>query len=146
METKLAEAAEKLGYKDLEQKEFLEQIRNEKSQQFSNKTEILKYIEDLIGQINPKLVQVFGPEVLEPKVLDLQTKAAPLSSGYLAYFKGPSLDGKRKGAFYINLEKVENWKRYETMPLTLHEGNPGHNLQVLDLISITPSLKFCFWQ
>ena len=33
LETELAEAAEKLGYKNMEQKDFLEKIRNEKSQQ-----------------------------------------------------------------------------------------------------------------
>ncbi len=130
LETKLAVAAEKLGYKNLTQKEFLEKIRNEKSQQFSNKTEILQHLEDLIGQINPKLSQVFGPEVLKPEVLDLHLKEAPPSRGTFAYYMAPSLDGKRKGAFYANLENVEAWKRYETMPLTLHVGNPGKSLQV----------------
>ena len=130
LEAELAKAAENLGFKNLEQKEFLQKIRNEKPQQFSSKTEILQHFEDLVGQINPKLGQVFGPEVLIPEVLDLQPKVAPPSGGTFAYYMGPSLDGKRKGAFFVNLEKVEAWKRYDTMALSLHEGNPGHNLQV----------------
>ncbi len=137
---------EKLGYKNYEQREFLEQIGNKTSQQFFNETELLQYIEDIVGQINPKLVQVFGPEVLKPEVLDLQIKAAPYSGSSVAKYKRPSLDGKQKGTFYINLEKVDDWKRYETMAVTLHLGNPGHNLQVFNLTSLTPAFKFGFWQ
>ncbi len=140
LEIKLGVATEKLGYKNLTQKEFLEKIRNEKSQKFSSKTEILQYFENLIGQINPKLSKVFGPEVLKSEVFDIHPKEAPPSGGVFAYYKAPSLDGKRKGAFYVNLEKVEAWKRYETMALTMHEGNPGHNLQVFVLTSFTPTL------
>ena len=44
LETKLAEAAEKLGYKNLEQKEFLEKIRNEKSQQVSTSPTFYKQL------------------------------------------------------------------------------------------------------
>lgn len=74
--------------------------------------------------------KIFGPELTRPEILNVNVKLAPDSGGPFAYYNGPSVDGRRKGAFYISLENVAAWKKYDTVALTLHEANPGHNLQV----------------
>ena len=126
----LSGAAERLGYKGLEVGELFEKVRNEKSQQFSSKNETLDYLINTVKKIDPKLNLIFGPELTRPEILNVNVKASPNIGGPIAYFKRASIDGRRKGAFYINLDDVAAWKRYEAMTITLHEANPGHNLQV----------------
>jgi len=139
----LSGVAKKLGYEGLEVQEFFEKVRNEKSQQFSSRNETIEYLIDLVNKINPKLSLVFGPEVTRPEILDVNVKPAPDTGGPMAYFNEASVDGRRKGAFYINLDNVAAWKRYDAMTLTLHEANPGHNMQVTErlLTLMTDNIK-----
>ncbi|MGQ0590435.1 MAG: DUF885 domain-containing protein [Sphingosinicella sp.] len=42
------------------------------------------------------------------------------------YAQGPSLDGSRPGAFYINLVDTRIWPKWALPTLTYHESIPGH--------------------
>jgi uncharacterized protein (DUF885 family) len=42
------------------------------------------------------------------------------------YAEGPSLDGSRAGAYYINLIDTRTWPRWALPTLTYHESIPGH--------------------
>jgi uncharacterized protein (DUF885 family) len=42
------------------------------------------------------------------------------------YAQGPSLDGARPGAYYINLVDTRIWPRWALPTLTYHESIPGH--------------------
>ncbi len=42
------------------------------------------------------------------------------------YAQGPSLDGARPGAYYINLVDTRIWPRWALPTLTYHESVPGH--------------------
>jgi uncharacterized protein (DUF885 family) len=42
------------------------------------------------------------------------------------YAEGPSLDGSRPGAYYINLVDTRTWPRWALPTLTYHESVPGH--------------------
>ncbi|HZF96223.1 MAG TPA: DUF885 family protein [Allosphingosinicella sp.] len=42
------------------------------------------------------------------------------------YAEGPSLDGSRAGAYYINLVDTRTWPRWALPTLTYHESIPGH--------------------
>ena len=42
------------------------------------------------------------------------------------YAMGPSLDGSRPGAFYINLVDTRIWPKWALPTLTYHESIPGH--------------------
>ncbi|HEX8641812.1 MAG TPA: DUF885 family protein [Allosphingosinicella sp.] len=42
------------------------------------------------------------------------------------YAQGPSLDGSRPGAYYINLVDTRIWPRWALPTLTYHESVPGH--------------------
>ena len=42
------------------------------------------------------------------------------------YAQGPSLDGSRPGAYYINLRDTSQWPKWALPTLTYHESIPGH--------------------
>ena len=42
------------------------------------------------------------------------------------YAQGPSLDGSRPGAYYINLRDTRAWPKWALPTLTYHESIPGH--------------------
>ena len=63
-------------------------------------------------------------------VSSLLVSAAP-SGGPQAYYESGSQDGSRPGVFYVNLNPLESQKKYEAVTLSLHEGNPGHNYQMV---------------
>ena len=42
-----------------------------------------------------------------------------------AYYMMCSLDNKRKGTFFLNMNSLEDHQIFNTMSLSLHEGNPG---------------------
>lgn len=42
------------------------------------------------------------------------------------YAMGPSLDGSRPGAYYINLRDTRSWPKWALPTLTHHEAVPGH--------------------
>ncbi len=47
----------------------------------------------------------------------------------LAYYNAASIDGKRKGTFYINLRDMNEISQCQLESLTLHEAEPGHHFQ-----------------
>jgi uncharacterized protein (DUF885 family) len=47
-----------------------------------------------------------------------------------AYYVAPALDGSRPGVFYANLRNMNEVPRFGMRTLSVHEGVPGHHLQV----------------
>lgn len=71
------------------------------------------------GQLRPKVDYDIKP------VPKYREKSAPA-----AYYHQPSLDGTRKGAFFVNLGNLKEHPIYNAEALCLHEGNPGHHFQL----------------
>jgi uncharacterized protein (DUF885 family) len=46
------------------------------------------------------------------------------------YYNSPSLDGKRPGIYWINLRDTAEQPKFLLTTLTVHEGVPGHHLQL----------------
>ena len=79
--------------------------------------------------IFPKLKDYFLPEDLPEKVYSLNIVNFPPSWFGIAYYSAAPRDGSRNGSFYLNMRDYEYLRTYETVPLCLHEGTPGHHLQ-----------------
>ncbi|MGZ5416135.1 MAG: DUF885 domain-containing protein [Nocardioides sp.] len=52
------------------------------------------------------------------------------TSGAIAYYFAPPKDGSRGGVFFMNVSDPEGWGRYEIESTSVHEGIPGHHLQL----------------
>ena len=107
--------------------DYIREIQSDPNQAFKDKDDALSYYnQTLYEKINPALDKVvFLGGDLKNKVMALEVKTTPPGDGGVAYYVGPTSDGTRKGAFYLNLEKTSTFKRFETTSLVLHEGNPG---------------------
>ena len=46
------------------------------------------------------------------------------------YYRRATLDGSRPAIYFINLKSTGDWPKYSLPALTIHEGVPGHHLQI----------------
>ena len=57
------------------------------------------------------------------------------------YYNSPSLDGKRPGIYWINLRDTAEQPKYLLTTLTVHEGVPGHHLQLCAGFGVTLGIE-----
>ena len=109
--------------------QFLSFLRNDPRFYFKTPEELLAAYTKTANGIKPELPKLFGRL---PKT-DFDIKVIPAATApttTTAYYMPPTLDGSRKGAFYVNLYKPETRPTWEVEALTAHESVPGHHLQV----------------
>jgi uncharacterized protein (DUF885 family) len=119
---------DKLGFKG-SFAEFAKFLRNDAKFYFTSENELLEAYRALSRRIDPLLVKVCRvlprmPYGIEP----VPANIAPDSP--VGLYRGPAADGSRAGIFSINTFKPEIRPKYEMMALSLHEGVPGHHLQI----------------
>ncbi|XP_059092478.1 uncharacterized protein LOC131887791 [Tigriopus californicus] len=111
--------------------EFLKHVQNDPKQRFQSKAELVEYIQDMIkNKIGPKMKDVIEDRFLTPEFYHVDVEPLPPGNGAMAYYSRASQDGRQKAAFWLNLEKVENFKKFELMSLALHEAIPGHHFHL----------------
>ena len=101
--------------------------------------------EGLIADLNKKVVavqqklpQYFG--ALPKAKVEIRRVPKAIEAGAPGgYYQPGTLDGKRAGAYYINLRDTSELPRWALSTLTYHESIPGHHLQ-LTLAQETPGL------
>ena len=109
--------------------QFLSFIRNDPRFYYKTSEELMAAYEKTARGIEPQLPKLFGRL---PKasfgIRPIPASSAPTTT--TAYYQPPSLDGSRKGNFYVNLYKPETRPMWEVEALTAHEAVPGHHLQI----------------
>lgn len=107
--------------------------------------DVLDSVEHRVAQTTRALDSWFS----EPPAHSLEVRPIPdhaESQALLAYYDGPTADGKRPGVFWINLSDPSAIPRSTLPSLTYHETIPGHHLQVsASLTRPQPSVSKAFW-
>ena len=97
---------------------------------FKSEGEILTHVKHLCHErIRPKLAKIFKD------IPDLPLSILPfpdyMKSGPAGYYLNGTPDGSRDGAYYINTHNVKESYPFHLPALSLHEGEPGHHLQMI---------------
>lgn len=123
----------KLGFKG-NIKDFNNKIHSDPKLKFKNATELIQEHLRIQKKIyNTVFKDKFDIKISHnydiKKVPDFNKKFAPE-----AYYIPCDIEKKRKGTFYINTNNLKNLNKIEIESLALHEGIPGHHLQLTYLI------------
>jgi uncharacterized protein (DUF885 family) len=109
--------------------DFAEFLRSDSKFYYRSESELLEAYRALSRRIDPLLVKVFRtlprmPYGIEP----VPANIAPDNPAGL--YQGPAADGSRAGTFMVNTFKPAIRPKYTMIALSLHEGVPGHHLQM----------------
>jgi uncharacterized protein (DUF885 family) len=113
-----------LGFEQAQQQEFAEFMRTEKRFYCESPEQLLQHYEAVLERIKALLPAFFSEQ---PKCgLEIVAR----SDGPAAFYMAGTADGKRPGRFYVNVSHFEQRSVCEAVALALHEGVPGHHMQV----------------
>ncbi|MBI5245696.1 MAG: DUF885 domain-containing protein [Elusimicrobia bacterium] len=108
---------------------FLDVVRKDPANFFKTREEVLKDAERLVTKAKEKLPEWFGTlpktDLVVKPVEEFQEK----NEAAARYFQPPT-DLSRPGVYYINTYKPESRPRFSMTSLAVHEGLPGHHLQI----------------
>jgi uncharacterized protein (DUF885 family) len=94
-----------------------------------DKERLLGDLNKQVEAIQAKLPQYFG--TLPKAKVEIRRVPTYIEAGAPSgYYNAPSMDGKRPGAYYINLRDTAENPSWTLPTLTHHEANPGHHLQI----------------
>jgi prolyl oligopeptidase len=109
--------------------EFLQFLRTDPQFRYTDPEQLLQAYLAMSKRVDPLLPQYFGRLPRMPYgVRPIPMESAPDTT--TAYYRPPSLDGRRAGYYFVNLYKPEERPTYEIPVLTIHEAVPGHHLQI----------------
>jgi prolyl oligopeptidase len=107
-----------------------EYIKNEKSDYYTDKKDILKDIDKIKKKILKETYsKYFHGEIKKSDDYDVKEVRTEEKS-HFAFYRPSDLKMKRKGAFYINTFSPHLLNKNELYVLTLHEGIPGHHYEL----------------
>ncbi len=121
-------------------------VRNDPEQSFASEEELLGYINELLeAKIKPEMTRVLPEKYVTEEKLKLAVEPVPPGVGLIAYYDAKPFFGDTTNAtatYYLNLEKLDNFKKFELMALTLHEAVPGHHLHLTSFLETSDFPNF----
>lgn len=108
--------------------EFASKLDADPAMHFRDREEMLVFVRNIAMQAEPGLPQLFkrlprAPFGVRPIRPDVEAATAN-------YYDPPAFDGSRAGFVNLNTYKAETQMKYDKVSLILHEGVPGHHLQL----------------
>jgi uncharacterized protein (DUF885 family) len=95
----------------------------------AGKDKLLADLNLKVRDVQARLPQWFG--TLPKTAIEIRRVPKYIEEGSPGgYYQGGSLDGKRPGAYYINLRDTKEVPSWTLPTLTYHEAIPGHHLQI----------------
>jgi uncharacterized protein (DUF885 family) len=91
----------------------------------SGRAQLLADLNRQMEAVKARMPEVFATIPRSPMEVKRVPEAIELGAPR-GYAQGPSLDGSRPGAYYINLVDTRIWPRWALPTLTYHESIPGH--------------------
>jgi len=108
---------------------FLDVVRKDPANFFKTREEVLKDAERLVAKATEKLPEWFGVLPKTALVVKPVEEFQEKNEAAARYFQPPT-DLSRPGVYYINTYKPESRPRFSMTSLAVHEGLPGHHLQI----------------
>jgi uncharacterized protein (DUF885 family) len=128
IQAEMADVMKQVGFKG-DRKEFVRFMRTDPRFFWKTREQLIDGYVVIKNRVDPALPKLF--EVL-PKA-DYEVRAIePFreKSGPGGQYQSASEDGSRPGVFYANAYDLNARPRWAMEALSLHEGNPGHHLQL----------------
>lgn len=102
----------------------------------------LAALDELISAMHPRLPALFvnlPKDELEVRAVEAHRE----KTAGLAFYQGPSADGKRPGVFYANLHDLQQLPTFVLAALAYHEAVPGHHMQfsIANRLTDLPSFR-----
>jgi uncharacterized protein (DUF885 family) len=93
------------------------------------KRQLIADLNTQVAAIREKLGPYFGQLPKAP--LEIRAVPEAIEAGAPGgYYNSPSLDGSRPGIYWINLKDTADQPKFALPTLNVHEGVPGHHLQL----------------
>ena len=109
--------------------EIQKRLRTDPDMHFKTSAEVEAKAREALARAQAAVPRWFGIQPKAPcEVKVIGMHEAPYTT--IAYYREPSADGKRPGAYMINTYQPETRPRYEAEALAFHESVPGHHLQI----------------
>lgn len=110
------------GSADLD--EIFEALRSDPALHHTNAADIVAASKAALARARDAMGGWFG--ILPIAGCDVEAA----TSGAVAYYFAPALDGSRGGTFFMNTSEPTGWGRFQIESTAYHEGIPGHHLQL----------------
>ena len=113
--------------------ERLAALNKDPSQLYPNtdagRAELLAGLDVSYKKMMAKLPDAFA--TLPTQALEIRRVPPEIQDGASnGYYNPATLDGSRPAIYWINLKSTGDWPKYSLPSLTVHEGVPGHHLQI----------------
>ncbi|KAL7638265.1 UNVERIFIED_CONTAM: hypothetical protein RMT77_010829 [Armadillidium vulgare] len=127
LEKEMKKIVDEMGFLNMSVQEFSNKIKNDPKNFFKSSEDLSKEIERIVFEvIRPRLKNIFKSL---PKT-KLIVKGDNSPNGIKAYYEATNLNLSKPGKFVFNSYDPNTQPKYDLLTLALHEGEPGHHLQI----------------